>query len=64
MVCLQEKLCGKFSVRGIPTLILLNAETGVVLQAEGRELVAEHPDGEGFPWEGVKPATHCSCTII
>jgi len=44
-------LSRKFKVSGIPTLILLDGETGAVLTADGRSIVAEDPNGENFPWK-------------
>ena len=41
----------KFKVSGIPTLILLDGETGAALTADGRSIVAEDPEGVQFPWK-------------
>lgn len=46
----QEKadLSKKHGVRGIPTLVILNAETGAVITSKGRAKVTSEPDN--FPW--------------
>ncbi|KAK6171450.1 hypothetical protein SNE40_019638 [Patella caerulea] len=46
----KDELCQKFSVRGIPTLVLLNGE-GEIITKEGRNIVSEDPDGANFPWK-------------
>ena len=50
-ITLQTNLSRKFKVSGIPTLILLDGETGAVLTADGRSIVAEDPEGTQFPWK-------------
>ncbi|XP_065891038.1 nucleoredoxin-like [Dysidea avara] len=47
----KTNLSRKFKVSGIPTLILLDGETGAVLTADGRSIVAEDPEGTQFPWK-------------
>ena len=47
----QEKLSKKFKVHGIPTLVLVDPETGKLITDSGREQVSKHPNGEGFPWK-------------
>ena len=35
---------------GIPTLIIINAQTGKVISSDGRSIVTEDPEGKDFPW--------------
>ena len=51
---LKAALSKKFKVSGIPSLIILDGETGEVITKDGREVVMEDPEGERFPW---KPPT-------
>jgi len=51
---LKAALSKKFKVSGIPSLIILDGETGEVITKDGREAVMEDPEGERFPW---KPPT-------
>lgn len=44
------KLSSKFKVRGIPTLVLLDAATGQLIQDAGRAKVMSDPEGADFPW--------------
>jgi len=46
----KEELANKYSVRGIPTLILINAKTGETTRADGRAAIAGDPEGAQFPW--------------
>ena len=41
----------KYKVSGIPTLVLLEADTGKTITTDGRSIVAEDPNGENFPWK-------------
>ena len=47
----KGKLSQKFKVSGIPTLVMVNAETGQLISAEGRSIIMEDKQGEGFPWK-------------
>ncbi len=49
-VDLKEKLSQKFEVSGIPTLVLLDANTGAVITADGRAALSKDPAGEKYPW--------------
>lgn len=46
----QTKAAKKFNVTGIPTLVFIDAESGNVVATNGRNIVIEDPEGEGFPW--------------
>ena len=46
----------KYKVSGIPTLVLLEADTGKTITTDGRSIVAEDPNGDNFPWKP-KPLT-------
>ena len=48
---LKAALSKKFKVSGIPSLIILDGETGEVITKDGREAVMEDPEGERFPWK-------------
>jgi len=45
----KDKLKDKYQVRGIPTLVLLEADTGNTIAAEGRSLIDEY-GAAGFPF--------------
>merc|ERR1719230_2314476 len=51
---LKGKLSSKFKVQGIPTLVILDGETGETITTNGREEVSTDPTGARFPW---KPPT-------
>jgi nucleoredoxin len=44
----KTALAKRFKVSGLPTLVLLDADSGAVHTTEGRDAVSESP--EGFPW--------------
>jgi len=46
----KSAIATKYGITGIPTLILLDAETGETINADARTDVDENPDGKGFPW--------------
>ena len=37
-------------MEGIPTLVILDAKTGAVINANGRGAIASDPEGVNFPW--------------
>eukprot|EP00735_Rhodelphis_limneticus_P009536 TRINITY_DN2797_c0_g1::TRINITY_DN2797_c0_g1_i2::g.27672::m.27672 TRINITY_DN2797_c0_g1::TRINITY_DN2797_c0_g1_i2::g.27672 ORF type:complete len:422 (+),score=143.17,sp/Q503L9/NXN_DANRE/39.18/1e-95,sp/Q503L9/NXN_DANRE/43.04/3e-40,Thioredoxin_8/PF13905.1/6.3e-31,Thioredoxin_8/PF13905.1/2.5e-31,Thioredoxin_8/PF13905.1/3.2e+03,AhpC-TSA/PF00578.16/1.3e-09,AhpC-TSA/PF00578.16/3.7e-13,Thioredoxin_2/PF13098.1/2e-09,Thioredoxin_2/PF13098.1/1.4e-12,Thioredoxin/PF00085.15/8.8e-06,Thioredoxin/PF00085.15/0.33, len=45
----KAKLSRKFKVEGIPTLVLLDSQGGV-LTTDGRSTIMEDPEGKQFPW--------------
>jgi nucleoredoxin len=47
----KDTIASKFGISGIPTLVLLDAETGETINANARMDVVQHPDGKGFPWK-------------
>ena len=47
----QNNLSRKFKVSGIPTLVLLEADTGKTITTDGRSIVVEDPEGVNFPWK-------------
>lgn len=48
----KEELGKKFSVQGIPTLILIDGDSGNVLCTDARsEIQGDDPNGENFPWK-------------
>jgi len=46
----KKSLSKKFKVQGIPTLVILDSETGEVITKDGREAVDDDPSGKSFPW--------------
>ena len=46
----KSALSRKFKVQGIPTFVLVDGETGELINADGRDVVLEDPSGAGFPW--------------
>jgi len=46
----KEALSRKYKVRGIPSLVIVDAETGETITTEGREAVSKDPTGERLPW--------------
>ncbi len=46
----KAKLSSKFKVNGIPTLVVLDGQTGEVITSDGRAAVDEDPEGSEFPW--------------
>lgn len=47
----KDTIASKFGISGIPTLVLLDAETGATINANARMDVVQNPDGKGFPWK-------------
>ena len=47
---MQAKLCRKYGITEIPTLVMLNAKNGQFITVDGKILIMEDPDGERFPW--------------
>merc|ERR1712150_223452 len=46
----KEKLSGKYGVRGIPSLIILD-KNGEIITKDGREKVTGDEEGKNFPWK-------------
>jgi len=46
----KAKLSKKYKVKGIPSLVILDAKTGETITAEGRDAFAEDMKGAKFPW--------------
>ena len=57
-----EQLMRKYGVKGIPSLILLDAETGSIITKEGRNKVPQDKAGIGFPWRN--PLVQLYMTIV
>ncbi|KAG2500528.1 hypothetical protein HYH03_001305 [Edaphochlamys debaryana] len=47
----KMELSALYKVRGIPTLIILDGETGELITADGRDAVVEDDECAGFPWK-------------
>ena len=50
-VCFQDKLSKKFKVEGIPTLCIVDAETGAVINEDAYPAVADDRKGDNYPWK-------------
>ncbi|XP_039259626.1 nucleoredoxin-like [Styela clava] len=49
---LREKLAGKFYVRELPTLLLLDSRGNLITTKSGvRQMISIDPAGEKFPWK-------------
>ena len=46
----QGKLSKKYSIEGIPTLVLLDGKTGKMITKDGRSIVMDDKEGKDFPW--------------
>jgi len=46
----KEQLSKVFDVSGIPTLAIIDAETGATINSNARGAVEADPQGEAFPW--------------
>lgn len=46
----KTKLSSKFKVRGIPTLVFLDGQTGNIVSSDVRSALREDPEGKNFPW--------------
>lgn len=49
----EKSLSKKFKVRGIPTLVFVDAQTGALITNEGREAISEDDYLEAFPFKPV-----------
>ncbi|XP_059174740.1 tryparedoxin-like [Physella acuta] len=47
----KDELCSSYGIRGIPTLVLLDAKTGDTISTDGRSIVTTDTDGDKFPWK-------------
>uniref|UniRef100_A0A0B7BLJ8 Thioredoxin domain-containing protein n=1 Tax=Arion vulgaris TaxID=1028688 RepID=A0A0B7BLJ8_9EUPU len=47
----KEQLSQKYGVRGIPTVVFLDAKTGELISQDGRKIVNTDVNGDGFPWK-------------
>ncbi len=46
----KEQLASTYRVRGIPHLVVLNAQTGQILSNDGRQDVMQHKGNVGTHW--------------
>ncbi len=46
----RKKLGNMFEVKGIPFLVLIDAETGKIITKNARNKVASDPEAAQFPW--------------
>lgn len=51
----KESWSKAFGVQGIPTFVILDKDLNTISK-EGREVVSEFPEGDGFPWLPKPPA--------
>jgi len=47
---LKNALSKKYKVQGIPTLVIVDAQTGELITKDGRDAVMSDPKGAEFPW--------------
>jgi len=47
---LQLKLSKRYRVKGVPVLVLVDADSGGLITDGGRQAVMEDPEGTNFPW--------------
>ena len=47
----KEELGEKYEVGGIPTLVLLDGDTGEIILKEADGKVPDDPEGQDFPWK-------------
>ncbi|XP_012936740.1 nucleoredoxin [Aplysia californica] len=47
----KNDLSKKYSVSGIPTLVLVDAKTGETITKEGRGILSNADCGQSFPWK-------------
>jgi len=47
----KAALSKKYKVQGIPTFVVIDAQTGETITTDGREAVMEDPKGAQFPWK-------------
>jgi len=47
---LKNALSKKYKVQGIPSLVIVDAETGELITKDGRDAVTSDPKGTSFPW--------------
>ncbi|KAI8761316.1 tryparedoxin-like [Biomphalaria glabrata] len=48
---LKEELAQNYGIRGIPTLVFVDAKTGDTISLEGRQIVNTDTEGANFPWK-------------
>ncbi|EFJ40226.1 hypothetical protein VOLCADRAFT_108271 [Volvox carteri f. nagariensis] len=46
----KAALSSLYKVRGIPTLVVIDGETGELITSNGRDAVGDDPECENFPW--------------
>ena len=49
-------LYSPLQVQGIPTLVILDGETGEIINSDGRSAVSEDPEGLDYPWRPLTPS--------
>jgi nucleoredoxin len=52
---LKAKLSRKFKANCIPSIVILNAKTGAIITADGRETLSKDPSGDKYPWVPPSP---------
>eukprot|EP00961_Rhodomonas_salina_P076566 1028109-Rhodomonas_salina.2 len=48
---LKNALSNMFEIKGIPSLVLLDAATGKTITKDGRQVISADPEGRNFPWK-------------
>ena len=50
VILLQLKLSKRYRVKGVPVLLLVDAESGNLITDAGRQAIMDDPEGTNFPW--------------
>jgi nucleoredoxin len=50
MISLKTELCSKYGIRGIPTFVIIDGNSGALHTSDGRSKVGSDPDGSKLPW--------------
>jgi nucleoredoxin len=61
----KEELSDKFGISGIPTLILLDADSGNIVCKDARDQIQnQDKEGKNFPWNSKKKTKSKDCILI
>ena len=60
----KEFLSKKFKVKGIPTLVLLEAPSGKLINNSGRSALSKDPTGLNYPWTPPRPLEALGTSFI
>jgi nucleoredoxin len=61
----KEELSDTYGISGIPTLILLDADSGKVICDDARDQIQnDDKQGENFPWNAKKKKKDKNCILL